>query len=551
MSGQIKQYLWSEDTQEWNLFWARPSRQCGVYGICGPFGICNQNSTRLCTCMQGFKERFPEDRNLNDSTGGCKRKTSLKCGDQASYSLTRNMELPANVQSLEVENFEECKSACSSTCSCKAYAYASDGCSLWDGDLLNVQQLSPGETGGRDFYLRLDPSDILSTSEGLANGTSKKNKGAELMTIIISVGTAMIVLGLIIYFAIWRRTTKKEGKNEEIRTQEDLELPLIDLITIETATNYFSQQNKIGEGGFGPVYKGCLAEGQQIAVKRLCKESGQGLNEFKNEIILIAKLQHRNLVKLLGCCIHGDERLLVYEYMPNGSLDYFIFDEKRSTLLDWNKRMNIIMGIARGLLYLHQDSRLRIIHRDLKTSNILLDIDLNPKISDFGMARLFGGDQTEGMTRRWLYVSRICDRRALFSVKSDVFSYGVLVLEMISGKKNRGFSNDSHQLNLLGHAWMLWNEGKALEIIDPCLGDALPVSAEALKCIQVGLLCVQQLPDDRPTMSAVVFMLGSENAVLPEPKEPGFFVGRNPTDTSSSRERNSENQVTISLVEPR
>ncbi|XP_026392412.1 G-type lectin S-receptor-like serine/threonine-protein kinase At4g27290 isoform X1 [Papaver somniferum] len=555
MSGQLKQYLWSEDTQEWNLFWARPSRQCGVYGICGAFGICNQNSTRLCTCMQGFKERFPEDRNLNDSTGGCKRKTSLKCGDQAFYSLMRNMELPANVQSLEVENFEECKSACSSTCFCKAYAYASDGCSLWDGDLLNVQQLSPGETGGRDFYLRLDPSDILSTSEGPANGTSKKNKGAELMTIIISVCTAMLVLGLIIYFAIWRRKTKKEGKNEEIHTQEDLELPLIDLTTIETATNYFSQQNKIGEGGFGPVYKGCLAEGQQIAVKRLCKESGQGLNEFKNEIILIAKLQHRNLVKLLGCCIHGDERLLVYEYMPNGSLDYFIFDEKRSTLLDWNKRMNIIMGIARGLLYLHQDSRLRIIHRDLKTSNILLDIDMNPKISDFGMARLFGGDQTEGMTRRVVgtygYMSPEYAIDGHFSVKSDVFSYGVLVLEMISGKKNRGFSNDSHQLNLLGHAWMLWNEGKALEIIDPCLGDALSVSAEALRCIQVGLLCVQQLPDDRPTMSAVVFMLGSENVVLPEPKEPGFFIGRNPTDTSSSRERNSENQVTISLVEPR
>ncbi|KAI3986565.1 hypothetical protein MKX01_014103, partial [Papaver californicum] len=227
MSGQLKQYLWSDETQEWNLFWARPSRQCEVYGIWGAFGICNQNSTRLCSCMQGFKERFPQDRDLNDSTGGCKRKTSLKCGDQAFYSLMCNMELPANFQSLEVENFEEYKSACSSTCSCKAYAYARDGCSLWDDDLLNVQQLSTGETGP-------------------ANDTSKKNKGKEMMIIIISVGTAMIVLGLIIYFVIWkRRRTKKE----------DLELPLVDLITVETATNYFSHENKVGESGFGPVYK--------------------------------------------------------------------------------------------------------------------------------------------------------------------------------------------------------------------------------------------------------------------------------------------------------
>ncbi|KAI3986564.1 hypothetical protein MKX01_014102, partial [Papaver californicum] len=228
--------------------------------------------------------------------------------------------------------------------------------------------------------------------------------------------------------------------------------------------------------------------------------------------------------------------------------------ENRRTLLDWDKRLNTIMGIARGLIYLHQDSRLRIIHRDLKTSNILLDTDMNPKISDFGMAKLFGGDQTEGMTRRVVgtygYMSPEYAINGHFSMKSDVLSYGVLALEMISGKKNRGFSNDNHQLNLLVHAWMLWNEGKAWEIIDPCLADSLSVSAEALRCTQVDLLCVQQLPDDRPTMSSVVLMLGSENTVLPEPKEPGFFIGRNPTDTSSSREMNSENQVTISLVEP-
>ncbi|OVA05545.1 Protein kinase domain [Macleaya cordata] len=559
LSGQLKQFLWSEDKQGWDIFWSRPTRQCGVYGICGAFGSCNQKISPSCNCLQGFKERSSKAWNLNDSTGGCVRKTPLKCGETASYSLMRNMIMPVSSQSLGVENLEECKSACSNICSCNAYAYGSDGCLLWDGDLLNVQQLSDGEAGGRDFYLRLDPIH-----------DPKKKKGGVLMIVILSVGSAMLVVGLIIYFIIWKRRIKGGKRtykpceqspktsfvcdNEESQ-KEDLELPLLDLSTIETATNNFSHTNKIGEGGFGPVYKGRLPGGQEIAVKRLSKDSGQGLTEFKNEVILIAKLQHRNLVKILGCCIQGEERMLIYEYMANESLDYFIFDQKRSKLLGWEMRSGIVMGIARGLLYLHQDSRLRIIHRDLKASNILLDIDMNPKISDFGMARLFGGDQTEAKTRRVVgtygYMSPEYAIDGHFSVKSDVFSFGVLVLEIISGKRNRGFYEDGHHHNLLGHAWMLWRDGKALELMDPCLEDSRSLSSEVQRYIQVGLLCVQQLPEDRPTMSSVVFMLGSENAVLPEPKEPGFFVGRNPTDTSSSREGNSENQVTITLMEAR
>ncbi|WVZ07250.1 hypothetical protein V8G54_020596 [Vigna mungo] len=180
---------------------------------------------------------------------------------------------------------------------------------------------------------------------------------------------------------------------------KDLELPMFELSTITSATNNFSPDNKLGEGGFGSVYKGILADGGEIAVKRLSMNSKQGLPEFKNEVMHIAKLQHRNLVRLLGYCLQGGERLLVYEFMPNKSLDSFIFDENKSMLLDWPRRMLIINGVARGLLYLHQDSRHRIVHRDLKAGNVLLDSEMNPKISDFGLARSFGGNEIEATTK--------------------------------------------------------------------------------------------------------------------------------------------------------
>ncbi|CAL9104084.1 unnamed protein product [Musa textilis] len=195
-------------------------------------------------------------------------------------------------------------------------------------------------------------------------------------------------------------TSFTERHNDEGTDAKDLDLPLFDLGALADATGNFSIESKLGEGGFGPVYKGKLEDEQEIAVKRLSKTSVQGIDEFKNEVVLIAKLQHRNLVRLLGCCIQGEERMLIYEYMPNGSLDSFLFDEAKGWLLNWPTRYSIIVGIARGLLYLHQDSRLRIIHRDLKASNILLDMHMNPKISDFGMARIFGGDDTEVNTKR-------------------------------------------------------------------------------------------------------------------------------------------------------
>uniref|UniRef100_A0A251T934 non-specific serine/threonine protein kinase n=1 Tax=Helianthus annuus TaxID=4232 RepID=A0A251T934_HELAN len=296
-------------------------------------------------------------------------------------------------------------------------------------------------------------------------------------------------------------TPKNEpGHEPENRSgDEDLELPLFCLSTLLTATNNFSINNKLGEGGFGPVYKGLLEDEQEIAVKRLAKTSTQGLHEFKNEVILISKLQHRNLVKLLGCCIEGTEKMLIYEYMSNKGLDSFIFDKTQSELLDWPTRYHIIIGIARGLLYLHQDSRLRIIHRDLKVSNILLDTDMNPKISDFGMARIFGGNQIEANTNKVVgtygYMAPEYAGDGIFSIKSDIYSFGVVLvlLEIVCGEKNRGFVNKDHSNNLVGHAWRLHNEDQSLQLVAKCLGESINVS-QVQRSIHVGLLCVQCHP---------------------------------------------------------
>ncbi|XP_065630310.1 G-type lectin S-receptor-like serine/threonine-protein kinase SD1-1 [Quercus suber] len=307
---------------------------------------------------------------------------------------------------------------------------------------------------------------------------------------------------------------------------EDMEVPFFTLATIIIATNNFSSYNKLGEGSFGLVYKGTLIDGKEIAIKRLSQKSGQGFSEFKNEVILIAKLQHRNHVKLLGCCIQQEEKLLIYEYMPNKGLDSFIFDQTKNKLLDWSKRFNIICGIARGLQYLHQDSRLRIIHRDLKASNVLLNSHMSPKISDFGIARTFGGDQSDKNTKRVVGTYGCMAPKyafdKLFSIKSDVFSFGILLLEIKSGKKRIGFYHPNNKHNLIGHAWISWNEGRLLELLDECLGESCTIS-EVLCCIHLSLLCVQQCPKDRPSISYVVVMLGNESA-LPQPKQPSFFL---------------------------
>ncbi|KAK3127271.1 hypothetical protein QOZ80_7AG0570740 [Eleusine coracana subsp. coracana] len=324
-----------------------------------------------------------------------------------------------------------------------------------------------------------------------------------------------------------RRSAQADDALKQWRTEEDgSAFTLYDFSELADATDGFSVKNRLGTGGFGPVYKGNLADGVEIAVKRLAAHSVQGLVEFKNEIQLIAKLQHENLVRLVGCCVEEEEKMLVYEYMPNGSLDFFIFDPLRVPLLDWKKRLHIIEGIVQGLLYLHKHSRVRIIHRDLKASNILLDKGLNPKISDFGMARIFNNNITEANTNRVVgtygYMAPEYASEGIFSLRSDVFSFGVLLLEIVSGKRNTDYHHFGDFVNLIGYAWQLRSEGRAVELIDLALGDCGDTAC-IMRCIKVALLCVQENAMDRPTMTEVAVMLGSHGTALKDPRQPPHF----------------------------
>uniref|UniRef100_A0A0E0LLT7 Uncharacterized protein n=1 Tax=Oryza punctata TaxID=4537 RepID=A0A0E0LLT7_ORYPU len=379
----------------------------------------------------------------------------------------------------------------------------------WDTFPLNGRG---ARVAGPRCYLR---SELGSFYTGSPMVRLPNNSGSKILVIILPTVSVAIIIA-VISLCIWNvrkktRLAKEEYLSENDATEdfESVKSTLLSLASLQVATDNFHESKKIGEGGFGAVYKGIL-NGQEVAVKRMTKGSNQGLEELKNELVLVAKLHHRNLVRLVGFCLDEGERLLIYEYMPNKSLDTFLFEQRRQ--LDWAIRFKIIEGIARGLQYLHEDSQKKIVHRDMKASNILLDADMNPKIGDFGLARLFGQDQTRDVTSRiagtFGYMSPEYVLRGQYSTKSDVFSFGILVIEIVMGRRR----NNGPELNdedILSIVWRHWEEGAIAEMIDHSLGRNYS-ETEVVKCVNIGLLCVQQNPVDRPTMADVMILLNSD-----------------------------------------
>nr|GEV19574.1 G-type lectin S-receptor-like serine/threonine-protein kinase At4g03230 [Tanacetum cinerariifolium] len=514
------------------------------------------------SCMAGFERISPVD-----TSAGCKR-TSEICQRSPKDTFLKVTKISMDDTTLPLhpaKKESECIEKCLENCQCLAYSFRSpngggkwdegrdgkQGCWFWNSEPDNLK-----ENGSHDISFRIsesskDPEPRFTTPSAIPKPENKSSSRGRVFAFAIA-GSALILSSLCgISYCLYKKLGNRRKINQqslEIQSsnmrrrmnellhldhskeddREGIDVPYFELESIMVATDDFAEKNRLGQGGFGPVYKGILPGGQEIAVKRLSSLSGQGLQEFKNEVILIAKLQHRNLVRLLGYCISGDEKMLLYEFLRNRSLDLFIFDPTLCTSLDWAMRFNIIMGIARGLHYLHHDSR--IVH----------------------------GNDMEAVTNRVVgtfgYMSPEYALDGLFSIKSDVFSFGVVMLEIISGKRNTGFYQSQKSISLLGYVWSLWTEDKPFELMDQ-----IPIascnSSEVLKCITVGLLCVQGDPDDRPTMTNVVLMLGGDIVTLPTPKEPAFITRRDHVISSSSSSSKPDtltnNMLTITEFEGR
>ncbi|KAH9660236.1 class V chitinase [Citrus sinensis] len=336
-----------------------------------------------------------------------------------------------------------------------------------------------------------------------AEEDDKSGQNKRLLWVVVLPTTAACILLL--------AKSSKDGENSQVHAGDfnsnDPDLREYSLADIEVATDRFSIENKLGEGGYGPVYKGVLPDGQVIAVKKLSKTSKQGFEEFKNEVMLTAKLQHVNLIRVLGFCIDREEQMLIYEYMPKRSLDYFLFDMK-------------------------------------------------PKISDFGLARIFVKDDLEANTNRIVgthgYIPPEYVTRGIYSTKSDVYSFGVLLLQIISGRRFFVQSGQNENLSLVQYAYELWKDGKGMGLMDTSLDDTHS-SWKLLTCLQIALLCVQENPNDRPSMLEVSSMLENEStADIMTPKKPATFSKQAYEDEQRKAtiglEICSSNDVTISQL---
>ncbi|KAK9156046.1 hypothetical protein Sjap_003526 [Stephania japonica] len=518
-SGQSKASMWSSETRDWTVIWTKPLLHCQVYGVCGAFGVCSENNIgpSVCQCLSGYEQRYPKDWDLLDYSGGCARRTSLQCGNEDSFSKMPNMRLTKispSANALAADNAKKCELACLQNCSCSAYSYDTSSssssnsiqCLLWYGDLLNIEQLAGDE--GNDLYIRLAPSQ---------GHLGSKTKASPRWTIVgvVLFGTA-ILLGITFFFLYkWRRrrlnkTTKQEEAYAFLTAFRYKDLKL--------ATKNFT--DKLGSGGFGSVYKGILPDSTAIAVKRL-EGVSQDHKQFRSEVSTIGLIQHVNLVRLRGFCSEGRKKMLVYDLMPNGSLEKYLNLQNDSRILNWQQRYQIATGVARGLAYLHEKCRDCIIHCDIKPENVLLDADFSPRIADFGLAKLLGREFSRVMTsmRGTIgYLAPEWTSGVAITAKADVYSYGMMLFEIISGRRNLKQSKDGKMCFFPTWASRkVISEGQpVLTILDNNLEGNVDIE-ELNKAFRVACWCVQDEEYQRPSMGQVVQILEGFLEVNPPP----------------------------------
>ncbi|XP_024020982.1 G-type lectin S-receptor-like serine/threonine-protein kinase At2g19130 [Morus notabilis] len=499
VSGQVKQLNWLS-SNGWNLFWSQPRQQCEVYAFCGAYGSCNEDSLPFCQCLTGFKPKVQSNWDLEDYSDGCSRNIELQCGNNSvangetdKFLSISSTSLPENQQSVHVGSLGECESHCLSNCSCTAYAYDSSGCSIFTGELLNVKPLSADDGNGKTLYLRLAASEIQSSG--------KDNKGTVIGVVVGSVAGVAVFLAVTVFLILRRRkktigTGKMEGS-----------LVAFEYKDLQNATKNFSE--KLGGGGFGSVFKGTLADSTVVAVKKL-ESVSQGEKQFRSEVSTIGTIQHVHLIRLRGFCSEGNKKLLVYDYMSNGSLDSHLFHGNNSNVLDWKTRYQIALGTARGLVYLHEKCRDCIIHCDIKPENILLDAEFCPKVADFGLAKLIGRDFSRVLTtmrgtRGYLAPEWIAG--VAITSKADVYSYGMMLFEFVSGRRNsEQFEDGKVRFYPSLAASVVVEGGDVLSLLDSRL--ERNADAEELERVcRVALWCIQDDEARRPSMSQVVQIL--------------------------------------------
>ncbi|VAH24459.1 unnamed protein product [Triticum turgidum subsp. durum] len=456
--------------------------------------------------MESFSQKSPTDWYLDDRTGGCIRSTPLHCPTNKTSSTDMFHPIahvtlrynPKGIQNITTQR--KCEEACRGSCSCTAYSYNNNMCSVWHGELLSVNLNDGIEIFAEDvLYLRLAANDFPS----LSKNKRKLSVGVVIAASIISFALIMLVMLLVV-----QRNKFKWCCSPLYDNQGCGGIIAFRYTDLVHATKNFSE--KLGGGGFGTVYKGVLSGSTPIAVKRL-DGARQGEKQFRDEVSSLGLIQHINLVKLIGLCCEGHNRLLVYEHMLNGSLDGHLF-KSNFGVLSWSTRYQIALGVARGLFYLHQSCHKCIIHYDIKPENILLDASFAPKVADFGLATFLGRNFSRILTTFRETVGYLAPEwlsGVAVTPKIDVYSFGMVLLEIISGRRNSGEESTSNSYHVEYFPVQVVNklhEGDVGSLVDPRLhGDFNTIQAERL--CKVACWCIQDNEFDRPAMDEVVRVL--------------------------------------------